>query len=148
MFGKNYDEEMNLKKMKSNNFIIILIIIFCIGLVNAIPNATCNGDVCNLTYENNYSYENNLKDPKCWANINFCNLENSTLNLNVINTLKQVNYDQQGLLNGCQVRLEELYDKNRQDKISFWVLFFLVIICGLWSTYITMKWRQDENRNK
>jgi len=148
-----------------NKYFLILIATLLIGGVLAVTpiknnsseeiiiinytDGSCLGDSCNLNSSNNFpTYEENLNDPKCFFNLNFCNLnlsnENVTSNAqNIINILKQVNYQMQDELNNTNTKLSECTEKINNipfNKTTSITAVIAMILMGLWAGYLT--WRK------
>lgn len=106
----------------------------------AVGNNSLNFSTDNSTEDfNGYTYEENLKDPLCFTRLNFCNLGmNITDNRNaqqIIETLKQVNYQQQRDLNSCS-------DESVNNGTNVIVLIICLIMSCIWAGYITYLWRK------
>jgi hypothetical protein len=105
-------------------------------------NLTCFGDSC--AADENYTYEANLKDPKCWYKINFCNLdfpldENTTKVYQVVTLLKQVNYQQ-------QADVEMYKSKYEKDRLDLYFLMGFIVIIAIWNIYLLSKTRRLKNK--
>lgn len=131
------------KKSKPGKFykilIAIIIILLIILFVYAVSgqNESCSGDTCSLN-DTSYTYQENLDDVNCWTRINFCNLgENSTLNPDILNVLKQVNYQQQ----------EDIISNNIKiitQQRSIYLLILTTLLAGLWAIWITILYRRSK----
>lgn len=137
-------------------FLIMLIILILVSLASSLTynqtqtNQSCHADLCLLEANksnytgDSYSYEDNLKDPKCYYNLNFCNIDNNiSLNSNsqgVINVLKYVNY---------QIQNDLIYkDKQiKQKKNTIIFLVGIIIIVMIWNLYLTFRRQKNESQN-
>jgi len=143
---------MKQKKIKTyKGFVIVLFTLgFLISLISAydsnnssiVPNESCTGDLCKLD-SGGYTYQENLNDPKCYYNLNFCNLDfDPRLNMsenavNLMNTLKQVNYQMQDELQVCK-------DNTGLSKTASYILIAVAVIAGLWALYLTITNRRSK----
>ena len=106
-------------------------------------NTTCTGEFCDLESDSqNYTYQANLEDPKCWYKINFCNIDN---NLTVpssaqqaITLLKQVNYQQ-------QADVQMYKDKYESDRRYLYIIISFVIMVAIWNMYLLSRIRRLKN---
>lgn len=122
--------------------IYLLAIILVAGIVLA-QNDSCVGDTCS-TDEGGYTYEDNLADPLCWYNFNFCNLGYNSTDIGsdargLLNVLKGANYQQAKELNETQTSLQECKDSLFTAKLSTYVLLIVAIILAIFVTYIYFK---------
>ena len=110
---------------------IVIVIYQFKGLMDNSPHSNlCVGDSCNSN-ETGYSYEDNLKDPKCFYNLNFCNADynlSDNSGRDVIGVLKQVNYQMQGDLNLYKLKI---YEKDK-TIFGYTIIFFLLVLLFLW----------------
>lgn len=134
-------------------FLMILmsaLIVCSVILIKSTKAEECTEDICvlNITNETKsvgYTYEDNLADPYCWYNLNFCNVGYNSSNefgggaYELLALLKQVNYQMQDDLNSSRTDLEICNRDLSNANITKYITIGLAILITLIFTYIFLK---------
>jgi hypothetical protein len=117
----------------------------------AVENYSCSGEMCNLSNSNDnssYTYQDNLNDPKCYYNLNFCNLDyNVTLPegaQQLIDLLKQANYQMSDELQNKTESINQLQKENHAQYMAIIIISGIAIIFAIWSSFLIFERRKEK----